>query len=54
MDTLRTLLASLGTSGAVRNAEHAILARQAEERAMTAFTDRMAALDSRTLVAPAA
>jgi hypothetical protein len=54
METLRMLLASLGTPGAVRNAEHAILVRQAEDRAMTAFAERMAALDTPALVAPAA
>jgi hypothetical protein len=54
METLRTLFAALGTSGAVRNAEHALLARQAEDRALTAFAERMAALDAPVLVAPAA
>jgi hypothetical protein len=54
METLRTLLATLGTPGAVRNAEHALLARQAEDRALAAFAERMAALDTPALVAPAA
>jgi hypothetical protein len=54
METLRTLLASLGTPGAVRNAEHALLARQAEDRALTAFAQRMADLDNPALAAPAA
>ena len=53
METLRTLLASLGTPGAVRNAEHAILARQAEDHAITALTERLASGDRLTLT-PAA
>ena len=51
METLRTLLASLGTPGAVRNAEHALLARQAEDRAIALLTEHLATADQ---VAPAA
>jgi hypothetical protein len=53
METLRTLFASLGTPGAVRNAEHAILARQAEDQAIATLTEHLAAADA-VLVAPAA
>ena len=51
METLRLLLAGLGTPGAVRNAQHALLARQAEDRAIAALTEHLALLDQ---VAPAA
>jgi len=54
MGTLRNLVASLGTPGAVRNAEHAVHARRAEERAIEALAERMKVLDSGDLVAPAA
>ncbi|MCU1485368.1 MAG: hypothetical protein JWN67_2114 [Actinomycetia bacterium] len=52
METLRTLFASLGTPGAVRNAEHALLARQAEDRVIALLTEHLAANDA--VVAPAA
>ena len=51
METLRSLIASLGTPGAVRNVELALLARQAEDVAITRLTEHLAAHD---LVAPAA
>ena len=54
METLRTLLASLGTPGAVRNAEHAILARQAEDRAITDLSARLGTSDRFALLPPAA
>ena len=53
METLRTLFASLGTPGAVRNAEHALLARQAEDRAIATLVEHLAVLDADVL-APAA
>jgi hypothetical protein len=53
METLRSLLASLGTPGAVRNAEHAILARRAEDAAIADLTAHLAAADA-VLVATAA
>jgi hypothetical protein len=53
MELLRTLFASLGTPGAVRNAEHALLVRQAEDRAIDTLAEHLAVLD-RTTIAPAA
>jgi hypothetical protein len=53
MELLRSLVASLGSPGAVRNAEHALLARQAEDRAIDDLTRAMAQLDVLVLVAAA-
>jgi len=53
MELLRTLIASLGTPGAVRNAEHAILARQAEDRAIATLTEHLAAYDAATIATAA-
>jgi hypothetical protein len=53
METLRSLIASLGTPGAVRNAEHALLARQAEDRAIDLLTAHLAEHDHDEVV-PAA
>jgi len=54
MGSLRNLVASLGTPGAVRNAEHAVHVRRAEERAIQALAERMQSLDARGVAAPAA
>jgi hypothetical protein len=53
METLRTLFARLGTPGAVRNAEHALLARWAEDRAIADLTAHLAAREG-FVAAPAA
>jgi hypothetical protein len=53
MELLRSLVASLGSPGAVRNAEHALLARQAEDRAIDGLTRAMAQLDVPALAAAA-
>jgi hypothetical protein len=45
VDILRRLLDGLGTPGAARNAEHALLAHAAEDRAIAALVDRLGALD---------
>jgi hypothetical protein len=42
MDTVRSLVASLGTLGAARNAEHALRAREAEDRAIEGLTQALA------------
>ena len=46
MQLVRTLLDVLGGAGAVRNAEHALLARQAEERALDAVLERLSVADA--------
>jgi hypothetical protein len=48
------LVASLGSPGAVRNAEHAIRAREAEDRAIDGLTRAVALLDTAALVPAAA
>ena len=42
MDIIRRLLAQLGNAGAVRNAEHAVLAIREEEAAFAPLLDRLA------------
>jgi hypothetical protein len=54
MELLRTLVASLGSPGAVRNAEHAIRAREAEDRAIEGLARAVALLDTPTLASAAA
>lgn len=54
METLRTLLAALGAPGAVRNAEAALLARQAEDLAIARLTHRLALVDQGMGTQPAA
>ena len=51
METLRTLLAGLGTAGALRNVEAALLARRAEELAVTALAERLGEGAARPAVA---
>jgi hypothetical protein len=51
METLRTLLADLGTAGALRNVEAALRDRRAEEHAVTALAERLARTEGRTTVA---
>jgi hypothetical protein len=45
METLRTLLASLGSPGATRNAETAVQAHRAEERTISTLVERLALLE---------
>lgn len=46
MTNLRRLLDGLGTAGAARNAEHALLALVAEDRAIAALVDRLGTLEA--------
>jgi hypothetical protein len=54
METLRTLVAALGSPGAVHNAELALRARQAEDRAIDELSAALARRDTLALVAAAA
>ena len=45
METLRQLLAGLGSPGARRNAQHALLAREAEDRAVDRLIQHLAVHD---------
>ena len=54
METLRTLLAALGARGAARNAEAALLARQAEDLAIARLSRRLALVDQGMITRPAA
>ena len=54
MEILRQLLAGLGSPGARRNAQHALLAREAEDRAIDRLTEHLTAYDLPTLARTAA
>jgi len=54
MEIVRTLLDVFGAPGAVRNAQHALLAREAEEKALDALLERLSMADARPVSAPAA
>ena len=54
MGTLRQLVATLGTAGAVRNVEHSLTARREQELAVDMLLQRLAGLDTPDVVTPAA
>jgi|GraSoiStandDraft_43_1057313.scaffolds.fasta_scaffold878668_1 hypothetical protein len=54
METLRALVANLGSPGAVRNAEDALAARREQDRSVEILAARLASVDLADVVTPAA